>query len=56
MGRMACTEPQYLYKGALYLTLFIGYCEKLALTGLSHLIHRILQLNVIPSDYIMTAD
>ena len=33
MDRTACTEPQYLYKGALYLTLlylssrFIVYCS-----------------------------
>jgi hypothetical protein len=25
MGRTACTEPQFLYKGALYLYIFIHY-------------------------------
>jgi hypothetical protein len=27
MGRTACTEPQYLYKGALYLYLLDQYKE-----------------------------
>ena len=30
MGRMACTEPQCLYKGALYLYLLMGYIEAVA--------------------------
>jgi len=31
MGRMACTEPQYLYKGALYL-FFYHYIYKYFVT------------------------
>jgi len=31
MGRAACTEPQYLYKGALYLTFTILCLHRLIL-------------------------
>ena len=41
-----CTLPNSLYR----------IFREVALTGLSRLIHRILQLNVIPSDYILTVD
>ena len=41
MGRMVCTEPQYLHKGALYL-----YCEstsaKLSVDSCAHVWHLIL--------------
>ena len=42
MGRTACTEPQYLYKGALYLNPFEGYITGRFLFSLS-----ILRVDVI---------
>ena len=46
MGRTACTEPQCLYKGALYLYLFNPLnpelnpiCYLLALLGARHFLH-----------------
>jgi hypothetical protein len=36
MGRTACTEPQCLYKGALYLTLFLVW----ALVRVFHILGR----------------
>ena len=37
MGRTACTEPQCLYKGALYLFTFSNFRDFVALTGLCKL-------------------
>ena len=34
MGRTACTEPQCLFKGALYLYLYLTYCGDESVSGL----------------------
>jgi len=33
MGRTVCTEPQCLYKGALYLYLYLYLCERVSRSG-----------------------
>jgi hypothetical protein len=53
MGHMACTEPQCLYRGALYLYFlpsFIHlYCSPIVTEGLTHLCKLVrLEKNVFP--------